>query len=43
MDAKIIEEVILEFFGTRITKFGVVVGKTWGSEVWRAILWIFVG
>jgi hypothetical protein len=30
-------------FGTRITEFGVVVGKIRGFEVWRAILYIFLG
>jgi hypothetical protein len=33
---QIIEEVILEIFGARITEFGVVVGKIWGFEVWWA-------
>jgi hypothetical protein len=30
-------------FAAKITEFGVVVGKTWGFEAWRAILWIFLG
>jgi hypothetical protein len=30
-------------FGTKINEFGVVVQKIWGFEVWRAILWIFLG
>jgi hypothetical protein len=40
---QIIEEVILEFFGARITEFGVVVGKICGFEVWWAFFWIFLG
>jgi hypothetical protein len=40
---KVIEEVILEFFGARITEFGVMVGKIQGFDVWRAILWIYLG
>jgi hypothetical protein len=40
---KVIEEVILKFFGARITEFGVMVGKKQGFDVWRAILWIYLG
>jgi hypothetical protein len=40
---KVIEEVILKFFGARITEFGVMVGKIQGFDVWRAILWIYLG
>jgi hypothetical protein len=30
-------------FGAKIIEFGVVVGKMWGFEAWRDILWNFLG
>jgi hypothetical protein len=30
-------------FGAKITEFGVLVGKIWWFEAWRAILWFFLG
>jgi hypothetical protein len=43
MNAKGERESDSENFGTRITEFGVVVGKIRRFEVLRAILWIFLG